>query len=860
MGRWSGIALNFSSAFNFYKIRNNGNWVTSLPAISIQCKKSADNKNGIYKIDYPNPQGFALNIFTHFEEQEIWLADPSDSTMYRAFVGQINDIDFTASKNILQINGRGLSGYFSDRKVNNSWSEKRIDYIVADPTYGFFPNEFSSTLSTWKAFTDDYDMFESWNSTYWGTKPSYCTVWEDSGELEFQGAAGSDRQVTGTTEYNYEVCEFRLKVDSASDTVRFGFTNTGNTNYVRFELEAAGVNVETNDGSETSEALSSPPTQTDYNYYRIEWDNSEARFFVNGVNVKEITTNVPTANLKLFMQVDTSDSLLTVDYMKAIVLTREMDKYLVKNKIMSDVLKELCDIGTETESFTFFVDDDHILNAQISQSVESGYGFGFKSLIYNASTEKIKEISLTEEAKDLYNRVKIEGGTSLTEVSAPDWTEQYIGDGVQTTFVFGYKIEKPVTLLEVNSVEKTENTHFDVTYGTQHTIFKFTSGNTPADTHTVNVRANYYEPIVATANNKTSQETYGVIREYVKQDDTIQEQTRAQRLADALLSFYSDPRAVIKITIPLKPQLEIGQTIMVDAPYVGITNSKYEIIELEHKFKIGIRQTTLTLASAEIDSNAEIIREILQQLKDLRTKGETTETILEEYPVEETADFTENLYLETRWECDSFILGHAQNGKLGYGQILDNFESSVVANWTGTDFTESESTDQSRVGSKSMKLEYSGTGVKTTSSTQSFGDLSTETGVVSGTPSKGGLGCWVYLVTASDISAFTIDLGSGGSDYATLTMTLYGSTTGNVQRIGWNYFVGKMEEGAITGTPDWTAVDYCNLNLTVASGTYIYVDYLTISQSDAADPNRIGLNGLGSRYMTTGDVEVTLTG
>jgi len=182
------------------------------------------------------------------------------------------------------------------------------------------------------------------------------------------------------------------------------------------------------------------------------------------------------------------------------------------------------------------------------------------------------------------------------------------------------------------------------------------------------------------------------------------------------------------------------------------------------------------------------------------------------------------------------------------------------ADWSSSDFALTHSSDQARVGTKSIKCVYSGTGIKTLSSTQSFGDLSTETGAASGTPTKGGLGCWVYLETASDISAFTTDLGSGGSDYGTVTMTLYGSTTGNVQRVGWNYFVGKMEEASITGTPDWTAVDYCNLNFTVASGTTIYVDYLTISQSNAADPNRIGLNGLGSRYMTTGDVAVTLTG
>jgi len=65
---------------------------------------------------------------------------------------------------------------------------------------------------------------------------------------------------------------------------------------------------------------------------------------------------------------------------------------------------------------------------------------------------------------------------------------------------------------------------------------------------------------------------------------------------------------------------------------------------------------------------------------------------------------------------------------------------------------------------------------------------------------------------------------------------------------------------ASAGTPDWTNCDYCRLQFTVASGTELYVDYLTVSQSSAVAPNRIGLNGLGYRYMTTGDVALTLTG
>ena len=89
------------------------------------------------------------------------------------------------------------------------------------------------------------------------------------------------------------------------------------------------------------------------------------------------------------------------------------------------------------------------------------------------------------------------------------------------------------------------------------------------------------------------------------------------------------------------------------------------------------------------------------------------------------------------WVCDSFILGHPENGKVGWGTILDELETSVVANWTGSGFTVSAGST-ARVGSGSMQLDYSGIATKTVTTSQSFGDISAWTGVGSGLPTQGG--------------------------------------------------------------------------------------------------------------------------
>jgi hypothetical protein len=152
------MGLNFNSAFDFYRIRTNNVWTLDIPAIAINCLISADDLNGVYRIDYPNPKGFAKAKFTHFQKQEIHITDPQTSSLIHVFTGQINNLDETAEKNILRIDGRGLSGLLTDRKVNDSWTDKRVDFIVADPTFGILPQAFGTAVTTWNAFTDSFTM------------------------------------------------------------------------------------------------------------------------------------------------------------------------------------------------------------------------------------------------------------------------------------------------------------------------------------------------------------------------------------------------------------------------------------------------------------------------------------------------------------------------------------------------------------------------------------------------------------------------------------------------------------------------------------------------------------------------------
>lgn len=840
---------NFTSQFRFFQLRSDDSWFEDLPVISVTAKKSALDLNGSYSYQMPNPRGAAVDMFTQFENQELWFSDLQASlgpVMVRFMAGQVNRID-TTKKFILSVDGRGLSGLFTDQKVNDSWENKLGDFILCDPTFGVIPILYGEDVTTWHAFTDDYDRFDFWSTTRWGAQPAYVDILD--GELVLTGNAGATRTVIATTPYNYEVIEFRAKVSSASNTMRFGFTNAGRTEYVQFSLASGAVNCQNADaGGSQSTATTTSIVQTTYNYYRIEWSNGLVRFFVNGNLEVSTVLNVTATLLYPFFEAALTAQLLTLDYMKVITLTANNESYVCKEKIVLDVVQDITSVGNTTAEFTWYIDNDHDFNAYIKQTVASGKSYGLNSSIYTSPNQAVAAIDLNEEAKDLYNLVRVRGGETLTVVSSPSWTDQLLGDGTQTSYALGYKAKKPMTLVQVNGVTIVEDVGFTVTYGLEHTIVKFNSA--PGAAQSVNFRYDYYLPIIAESRNSASIAQYDVTRTYSKIDNNITSTTRAQQFSDALLAYFSDPRTVIKITIPLDPTLQIGQTVNIDAPFYGINNTVYEIIEMECTMSIGTWQTKLTLANSEINTSAEIIREILQQIKELTTRGDTNETTVQQEILIETVNFSESAISQDVLICDSFILTSTEdNSKLGRGVILDSFETTPPS-WTPTNAVVARSSTQAIVGTYSMLVTPSAASV-TLLTTQSFGDLSSYL-----TNTTGVVGVWVYVATTSDITAMTLRIGSSATDYVEVSGRVFSQAGLTLLIAGWNYVIFRLSTGAVTGSPDWTAVDYERLVITCSGSlTPFYLDYNTVGDGDT-----IALNGLGYRPMNLTETSITILG
>ena len=629
----------------YFKIINNGTLFTTLPVISATATKNALDLNGNYELVLPNPNGIALGLFDHFDDQEIWFYCSQDATLYRAMTGQVNSLNPDKSF-MLTLKGRGLQGLFTDPRSNDSWVSKRGDFILTDPTFGIIPKLYPTTLTCWNAFTRDYDKFDSWNTARWGAQPAWAAI--SSGSVILTGSGAEDRIMKGATGYAYSSFEVRAKLDAAHDTNWLGFVNAAGTQHIAFKLAAASVSGEAKDGSgTTTTATTNAITQTNYHYYRIEWDNAEARFFVDGIIEATIATNVPTGtDFSPYFEIANDASVMTSDYVKVFYLTKKFDTYLTKRKIVTDTVSEICDIGNTVSSFTYYIDNDFDFHAYPEYTYSSGRTLGFHSMTYTNPYDQMISCDLNEEAKDLYNVVTVEGGERLVTVVAPNWTDQFIGNGTQTSWALGYKANKPLTLVQVDGVTKIEDTDFSVTYGADSTVIKFNSA--PANTKSVNLRYDYYLPIIASANDPASIARYGVTRVYSTKDTSIQDDGRAQAMAKSLLLYYTDPRMVIKVVVPLDPRYEVGETLMVDAPDRGIYVTEYEIIEMTHSVAVGKFETALTLANSEINTNAEVLREILQQLKDLKEQGNTTEIVLSELIIPETASGHESLQYQYR--------------------------------------------------------------------------------------------------------------------------------------------------------------------------------------------------------------------
>lgn len=199
--------------------------------------------------------------------------------------------------------------------------------------------------------------------------------------------------------------------------------------------------------------------------------------------------------------------------------------------------------------------------------------------------------------------------------------------------------------------------------------------------------------------------------------------------------------------------------------------------------------------------------------------------------------------LENRNINDSFIIGHAINGKIGNGLIIDDCDGHGNWNLDATTDATSLATETTikKEGTASVSflvdIDLAAGDVATIYKNISPAiDISAYTGVNSGDPLEGSVGIWIYVADTDSLKSsgnvVTLRIGSDSSNY-----TEYSKTKADLSD-GWNYLSwGLPEYSQIVGTPVWTAMDYEGVSV-VHSNTAdftFYIDYITISKQYETD-------------------------
>jgi len=160
-----------------------------------------------------------------------------------------------------------------------------------------------------------------------------------------------------------------------------------------------------------------------------------------------------------------------------------------------------------------------------------------------------------------------------------------------------------------------------------------------------------------------------------------------------------------------------------------------------------------------------------------------------------------------------YIINDFVNTTVNFNNTLDNIayanDAAIQAEWIEADDGNNPTVDTSDF----LEAEAAGVfgwtfvgGTATWTATPTTKDLEELVGVASGTPTKGAVMGWFKTSDQSKITSLKIQIGSATGAHAEVTIPLTSSTD-------WQYHSIDLDTAAITGTPDWTAIDHAEMNI-----------------------------------------------
>lgn len=200
--------------------------------------------------------------------------------------------------------------------------------------------------------------------------------------------------------------------------------------------------------------------------------------------------------------------------------------------------------------------------------------------------------------------------------------------------------------------------------------------------------------------------------------------------------------------------------------------------------------------------------------------------------IDYTRVFDKELINDTFSERDSrYIINSFCNNFINFNSEIDPMDyltnGAIQAKWIESGDGNNPTVDlvdfQEGDASGSFSWTYN-TGVAGFEDTLFASDLSVFSGVNSGQPTKGVKAFWYKTLDYTVVTSIVIRIGSDAANYLQFTI--------NPINNNWTFVALEMEDAAMTGNPDWTAMDYLKVTINQTGSSAIKFDGFRILEKE----------------------------
>ena len=187
------------------------------------------------------------------------------------------------------------------------------------------------------------------------------------------------------------------------------------------------------------------------------------------------------------------------------------------------------------------------------------------------------------------------------------------------------------------------------------------------------------------------------------------------------------------------------------------------------------------------------------------------------------------------WEDEGsrYIINDFLNTTVNYNSTIDNLSyanaTAIRAEWIESGDGDNPNVDTANYLESTSAGVFAWTnagGTALWSATPTSKNLSQFFGVSSGQPIEGFLMLWGQTTDQAKITTLKIRLGSDSSNYALFTFELTDSED-------FQYMKSRGVDAVVTGTPDWTAADYCAIEIVETSDGTINLNGIRVNDDSS---------------------------